>query len=85
LKLEVRCIDNLVKKIIPHFKKYPLISSKRKDFGNFAKICAMVAKRKHLNQKGLRRIVKMAYQMNPSGQRRYKQSDILKELSQMKI
>jgi len=81
LKLEVRSIDDLIEKVIPHFQKYPLISSKRKDFEHFSKICAMVVKRKHLNKNGLKKIVQMAYKMNPSGKRRYKQGDILKGLN----
>ena len=81
LKLEVRSINDLVKKVIPHFQKYPLISSKRKDFEYFSKICVMVARRKHLNKNGLRKIVQIAYKMNPSGKRKYKQGDILKGLN----
>ena len=81
LKLEVRCLDDLVKKVIPHFKKYPMLSSKQKDFLLFAKICAMVAEDKHLRKNDLKKIVRMACQMNASGKRKYSQSDILRELN----
>jgi len=80
LKFEVRSITDLIQKIIPHFQKYPLLSGKRKDFELFRKICKMVQKRKHLEKEGLRRIVQLAYQMNQSGKRRYKQEEIQKEL-----
>ena len=37
LKYEVRNLENLTRRIIPHFKKYPLLSSKKKDFDSFKK------------------------------------------------
>ena len=80
LKFEVRNITDLAEKIIPHFQKYPLLSSKRKDFELFVKICKMVQKRKHLKKEGLWKIVQIAYQMNKSGKRRYRQEEIQKEL-----
>ncbi|PIX88467.1 MAG: endonuclease [Candidatus Nealsonbacteria bacterium CG_4_10_14_3_um_filter_36_16] len=80
LKFEVRSITDLIQKIIPHFLKYPLLSGKRKDFELFVKICEMVQKRKHLRKEGLRKIIQLAYQMNKSGKRRYKQEEIQKEL-----
>jgi hypothetical protein len=81
LKFEVRSITDLTHKIIPHFQKYPLLSGKQKDFALFKKICEMVQKRKHLEKEGLRKIVQLAYRMNQSGKRRYKQEKIQKELS----
>src|SRR3989339_704848 len=66
LKLEVRCLEDLMKKVIPHFKKHPMFSSKQKDFMLFAKICAMVAAKKHLQKGSLRKIVQMACKMNTS-------------------
>ena len=81
LKLEVRCLNDLIEKIIPHFEKYFMLSSKQKDFMIFAKICAMVFGKKHLQKSGLRKIVRMACKMNASGKRKYSQSDILEELN----
>ena len=39
LKFEIRSLKVLLEKIIPHFLKYPLLSSKQKDFEKFASIC----------------------------------------------
>ncbi|PIQ75506.1 MAG: endonuclease [Candidatus Portnoybacteria bacterium CG_4_8_14_3_um_filter_40_10] len=80
LKYEVRGINDLIKKVIPHFKKYPLLSGKKKDFESFAKICEMISRRKHLEKVGLAKIVRLAYQMNQSGKRKYQQNEIQKEL-----
>lgn len=81
LKFEIRSLNDLVGKVIPHFRKYPLLSSKQKDFNLFARICKMMKKEKHLRREGLKKIINLAYQMNASGKRKYKKEEILKELS----
>ena len=86
LKYEVRRLDDLIQKIIPHFEKYPLLSSKHKDFLIFKKICFMMKQEKHKNLSGLRKIINLAFKMNASGRRRYSKKDILNfATSQMKI
>jgi hypothetical protein len=80
LKYEVRSIEDLISKIIPHFRKYPLLSGKRKDFELFVQVCNMMKRREHLSPNGLRTIVKLAYKMNKSGTRRYTQREIIKDL-----
>ena len=77
LKYEVRKFDDLLTKIIPHFRKYPLLSGKQKDFERFARICFLMKAGKHHMKFGLRAIVRCAYQMNPSGKRRYPQAELL--------
>ena len=81
LKFEVRSLNNLVEKVIPHFHQYPLLSGKKKDFELFVRICQMMEKRMHLQKRGLRKIVDLAYRMNVSGKRKYKKEEITKELS----
>ncbi|TAL49427.1 endonuclease [Patescibacteria group bacterium] len=80
LKYEVRSLDDLITKILPHFKNYPLLSSKNKDLKLFREICLLMKKNKHRNKKGLKKIVNLAYGMNPSGKRKYKKEEILKLL-----
>ena len=77
-KYEVRSISDLMSVIIPHFQKFPLKTTKRKDFEKFVRICELVHSKHHLNPKYLRQIVNWAYQMNESGQRRYRKSDLLR-------
>lgn len=84
LKYEVRRIADLIDKIIPHFRKFPLRSSKRKDMILFEKICRKLKQHQHLKPNGLAQIVELAYQMNSSGKRRYRKYEILKSLK-MKI
>jgi LAGLIDADG endonuclease len=56
LKYEVRDIRNLIERVIPHFRSYPLLSSKRLDFERFAAVCEQVAKGAHLTVDGFREI-----------------------------
>ena len=80
LKFEVRSINELTKKINPHFIKYRLISSKQKDFELFNEICALIKLRAHQNLKGFKKIVRLAFQMNSTGKRKYSQDEILNSL-----
>ena len=80
LKFEVRTIGDLVSKVIPHFQTYPLISSKKADFGRFARICRSVGEDEHLERNGFETIVRLAMEMNPSGKRKYFGSEILGSL-----
>ena len=81
-KYEVRSIKDLIGKVIPHFQKYPLLSSKKKDFKKFAVICQMMYEGKHLKQDSLKEIVTISYQMNGLGARRYKKQNLLNILSE---
>lgn len=80
LKYEVRSLEDLLKKVIPHFEKYPLLSPKQKDFLSFKKICCFMKNGKHKKASGLRKIVLIACKMNPSGKRKYTREHILKRL-----
>lgn len=84
LKWEVRSLALLRKRIIPHFHRYPLLSSKDGDFQLFAMICERMARLEHRTGAGLREIVRLAGQMNPSGKRGYAPADILRSLDEMK-
>jgi hypothetical protein len=80
LKFEVRNVGNLVARVLPHFRKFSLISSKQADFERFARICELVSQGDHLELEGLRQIVRLAMEMNPSGKRKYFGSEILNSL-----
>ena len=84
-KFEVRSVPDLVKKIIPHFEKYPLKGSKRGDFEKFSRICRMVHQNLHLSRKYLPEIIEMAYSMNPSGRRKHTKEDLLRALGEVKV
>lgn len=84
-KYEVRDLKELREKIIPHFKQFPLLTSKCSDFEVFGEICERVAQSKHRNREHLREIISLAYGMNGSGKRKYTQAKLLRILDKMKI
>jgi len=79
-KWEVRSVPDIVKKVLPHFERYPLQTAKREDFERFAQICRWVHTNHHRNREYLRRIIELAYEMNPSGKRRYRKEELLRVL-----
>ena len=80
LKYEVRNIEALVATVVPHFRNFPLMSSKQADFDRFAKVCEAVHRGRHLVLEGLRQIVCLSMEMNPSGKRKYTSYEILESL-----
>lgn len=77
LKYEVRNLNDLCTKVIPHFRAHPMLSGKQKDFERFAQICMLMKEGKQHTKSGLRTIVHTAFQMNPSGKRKYTQAELL--------
>ncbi len=76
-KYEVRSIKDLTTIIIPYFEKNQLLTSKRHDFEIFSKVCKLIQKNEHLKSEKLNDIIKMAYQMNKSGKRKYQHGELL--------
>ena len=77
-KYEVRNIDDIMKRIIPHFEKYPLKTNKRKDFATFVDICKNIKQNQHLNTNGIKKIINDSYTMNPAGKRKYSIEELMK-------
>ena len=71
LKYEVRSVSNLIDHIVPHFHKFPLRSSKYKDFQVFAVICERMRRKEHLTADGFVSIQKLAQYVNANGKKRY--------------
>jgi len=80
-KYEVRSLDDLLEKIVPHFQTFPLLSSKQKDFFKFETICDLMKQHMHKTHSGLRKIVDIAYTMNSSGTRKYTKESLLHLIS----
>ena len=80
LKFEVRSLNDLIRKVIPHFDKYPMVSNKQKDFQLFKQVCFLMHKELHKEKRGLQKIMNLAFQMNPSGKRKYTKAEMQKAL-----
>ena len=77
-KYEVRSIADLVRKIIPHFERYPLQTSKKDDFQKFKEVCLIVHSNHHLNQDGMRKVIALSGQINRCGKKKFERTDLLK-------
>jgi hypothetical protein len=80
LKWEVRSLSLIVHRVIPHFERYPMRSGKQRDFELFASVCERMTRGEHRSFEGLREIVRLAGEMNPSGKRGYSPALILASL-----
>jgi len=84
VKYEVRSLKPLLEIIIPHFQRYPMLSSKQKSFEKFVAICDLIAQNQHKEASGFVKILDLAFDMNGLGARRYTKDFILKTIK-MKI
>lgn len=60
----VRSVRDLHERIIPFFEKHALRTNKCNDFKIFKEIVSMMFQKKHLTEKGLKRITTLAGRMN---------------------
>ena len=56
--------SDITEKIIPFFKKYPILGVKALDFADFCKVAEMMKDKKHLTKDGLEKIKKIKAGMN---------------------
>ena len=68
--------EDIIKKIIPYFQKYPVLSeSKKKNFTIFCKIAKLMEDGEHRNLNGLRKILELREKIN-EGKGRTRKYDI---------
>ena len=81
LKWEVRSLELLVTRVIPHFRHYPMRSGKQVDFELFAAVCERMSLGVHREPAGMCEIVRLVAWMNPSGRRTYEPDQIIASLN----
>lgn len=77
-KYEVRSTSELVEKVIPHFKKYPLQTSKAQSFRKFCEICRIIQQGNHLSPKGMKKVILLSEEVNKTGLKKYDRRKLLK-------
>ncbi len=76
---EVRRISDLYYKVIPFFRKYPLLSkNKNLVFRKFSKIIFLMENKKHLQEDGFREILEIRESIEVKRKRKYSKKEILK-------
>jgi hypothetical protein len=78
---EVTNLNAIVENVIPFFERFSFLSAKKKrDFGKFKQIVALMQKGAHLNRNGIQQILEIREDMNDGGKRRHAHVDILASL-----
>ena len=72
-EFRVRGIENL-NRVVLFFKKYPLKTSKRKDFEIFSDVLELMNRKEHLSLVGLDKIAKFVSKMNRNPKLKYLES-----------
>jgi hypothetical protein len=80
-KFEARSVSDLATKVVPHFERYPLRSSKQNDFERFAAIVQLMQRGAHLTQDGFAEIVRLSAALNVSSKKRFERTAITPEMN----
>ena len=81
IKYESRSVSDLATKVLPHFERYPVLSSKQKDFEKFAAIVQLMHEGAHLQSDGFAKIVDLAAALNASSKKRFERTAIAPEMN----
>lgn len=68
--LVVRSREDLVEKVVPFFKRFPLLTTKAEDFKKFSLIMEKIEMGLHRTHEGFKEILKISFSMNANGIRR---------------
>ncbi len=77
--LIVKNREDLIKRVIPFFKKHTLFTTKRKDFEVFEKVLTIIAEGKHLQKDGFKKIVMLVFSQTRNTNKRYSKETLLGE------
>ena len=80
---EVNNLNAISENVIPFFDRFGFLSAKKKrDFSKFKLLAQMIRDGEHLQEEGIRRILRIRRQMNDGGvgKRKYSDEEILKHL-----
>ncbi len=74
---EVTDLRQIIERVVPFFRRFPLLSKKRFDFEALAEIARMMESGEHLTHQRLRKIIRIRKPMNNGGKRKYSEEEIL--------
>ena len=78
---EVNNLVALSENIIPFFKQFGFLSSKKKrDFAKFVKLAELMHAKRHLSIEGIEEVLRIRRDMNDGGKRRYTDKEILEQI-----
>lgn len=75
---EVNNLEPIVENVIPFFRRFGFLSSKKKrDFSKFMQLARIMQEKRHLTREGIEEILEIRREMNDGGKRRYLDEEIL--------
>lgn len=75
---EVNNLEPIVENVIPFFRRFGFLSSKKKrDFSKFMQLARIMQEKRHLTREGIEEILEIRREMNDGGKRRYSDEEIL--------
>lgn len=63
-KFHIKSLNLILEKVIPHFDKYPCLTSKELNYKDWKKICLIMSQKGHLNIEGMAEINQIILSMN---------------------
>jgi hypothetical protein len=63
-KFHVTSLANIIKYVLPHFDKYPLVTSKALNYADFKRVAMLKLEGVHSTQEGLQQILAIKAGMN---------------------
>lgn len=63
-KFSINKIDDIIQKVIPHFDKYSLLTSKNLDYLDFKKVALLIKDKVHLSEEGGKEVMLIKINMN---------------------
>nr|YP_010470513.1 LAGLIDADG endonuclease [Inonotus hispidus]YP_010691080.1 LAGLIDADG endonuclease [Phellinus igniarius]UVF38001.1 LAGLIDADG endonuclease [Inonotus hispidus]WBU93181.1 LAGLIDADG endonuclease [Phellinus igniarius] len=63
-KFQVKSLDSILNKVIPHFEKYPCLTSKQLNFMDWKKIAFIMYNKEHLTTNGMQEIINLISRIN---------------------
>lgn len=75
---EVNNLNAIRENVIPFFRRFGFLSAKKKrDFAIFQQMAELMLEGAHLNEHGIRQLLKLRVNMNDGGKRKYAESEIV--------
>ena len=74
---DVKKTEDLIKIVVPFFKRFPLLSKKNNVFITFCKALEIVSKKKHLTEDGMKKILELRDLIIVGRKRKYSNKEIM--------
>jgi len=75
---EVNTLANVIQNVIPFFERFGFLSAKKqRDFAKFVQLASLLRSGRHLTRQGVIEILRIRFDMNDGGKRRYLDEEIL--------